>query len=195
MPLTYSIALLALFYLLLIGEFFVPSAGMVGVAAVITGLTSVTIAFTHSVAAGCVVSGTILVSTPAILFAMIRYWPHTVIGKRILNRRPGQIDEPTESRLRGGQKRKDLVGQTGVAKTDLLPAGLVVINGQRLDAVSEGAAIDAGQTVKVISTVAGKIRVRMVEPDDQPVSTDTPDRTPTAIETTLETLDFDAMED
>jgi membrane-bound serine protease (ClpP class) len=195
MPLTYSAALLVLFVLLLIGEFFIPSAGMVGVAAGIAGITSIAIAFTHSMRAGFVVMGVIAVSTPAILYAMIHYWPHTPIGRRILNRRPGQTDEPTESRLRSGEKRKDLVGQIGVAKTDLLPGGLIVINGKRLDAISEGSVIDAGTKVVVISSETGKIRVRVAGAGDiDPHQVDVQRRTE-SIETSLESLDLDSLED
>ncbi|QEF99721.1 hypothetical protein Mal15_37870 [Stieleria maiorica] len=195
MPLTYSLALLALFFVLLVGEFFIPSAGMVGVAAAIAATTSIVIAFTHSAAAGFVVTATVLVSTPVVLYLMIRFWPHSPIGKRILNRRPGQVDEPTESRLRSGEKRKDLVGHVGVAKTNLLPSGLVVIDGKRLDAVSDGSPIDAGTPIVVISAVAGKLRVRVAERVDMEPEQVALERRTDAIEATLESLDLEDMDE
>ncbi|PAY20392.1 nodulation protein NfeD [Rhodopirellula sp. SM50] len=195
MPLTYSLALLALFFVLLVGEFFIPSAGMVGFAAAIAATTSIVIAFTHSATAGFAVTATVVLSTPVVLVMMIRYWPHTSIGKLILNRRPGQLDEPTESRLRSGEKRKDLVGRSGVAKTNLLPSGLVVIDGKRLDAVSDGSPIDAGTEIVVISAVAGKLRVRVAERADlDPEQVDVERRTE-SIEATLESLDLDDLDE
>ncbi|WP_182870353.1 NfeD family protein [Rhodopirellula sp. JC639] len=195
MPLTYSLALLALFFVLLVGEFFIPSAGMVGVAAAIAGTTSIVIAFTHSATAGFAVTTTVMGSTPLVLYLMIRFWPHSPIGKLILNRRPGQLDEPTESRLRSGEKRKDLVGHLGVAKTNLLPSGLVVIDGKRLDAVSDGSPIDAGTPIVVISAVAGKLRVRAAERSDiEPEQVEVERRTD-AIEATLESLDLEDLDD
>ena len=195
MPLTYSLALLALFLVLLVGEFFIPSAGMVGVVALITAVTSIVIAFTHSLTAGFAVATVVVVSTPTILYAMIHYWPHTPIGRLILNRRPGQTDEPTESRLRSGEKRKDLVGRVGKAKTNLLPSGLVVIDGQRLDAVSEGSPIDAGTDVVVISAVAGKLRVRVAGRSDITPERVAVERKTEAIESSLESLDLDGLDD
>lgn len=194
MPLTYSLALLILFFLLLVAEFFIPSAGVVGVAAAIAAITSIVIAFTHSMAAGIVMLGVITISTPVILYAMICLWPHTPIGKLILNRRPGQIDEPIESRLRSGEKRKELIGRLGIAKTNLLPSGLVVIDGKRIDAVSEGSPIDAGTDVVVISTVAGKIRVRVAGPGDFAPQQAEVQRKTEAIETSLESLDLDDLD-
>lgn len=195
MPLTYSIALLALFCVLLVGEFFIPSAGMVGLAAAIAALTSIVIAFTHSVTAGMIVLVTVVVLTAVILYAMVHYWPHTSIGKMILNRRPGDLHEPVESRLRTGEKRKDLIGRVGIAKTNLLPSGLVVIDGKRLDAVSEGSPIDAGTEVVVISTVTGKIRVRVAtRADIEPEQVATERRTE-AIESSLESLDLDRLDE
>lgn len=199
MTLTYSIVLLILFFILLIGEFFIPSAGTVGAAAAIAGCTSIVIAFTHSNAAGYAVVATIALSTPAILYAMVHYWPHSPIGRVILNRRPGQIDEPIESRLRSGERRKDLVGRIGVAKTNLLPGGLVVIDGKRLDAVSDGSAIDAGTQVVVINAIAGKLRVRVAGPGDiAPEQTDVQrksDALESSLESTLESLDLESLEE
>lgn len=195
MPLTYSAALLVLFCLLLIGEFFVPSAGMVGLAAAIAALTSIVIAFTHSLTAGFVVMGAVVVCTIAILYMMVHYWPHTPIGRMILNRRPGQRDDPVEHRLRSGEKRKELVGKIGFAKTNLLPSGLVVIDGKRLDAVSDGAPIDAGTDVVVISAVAGKIRVRAAQRADIEPEQVAVERQTESIESTLESLDLDSFEE
>ena len=194
MPLTYSFALFALFCVLLVGEFFVPSAGMVGVAAMIAAITSIVIAFTHSVTAGVSVMVAIVVATIGILYAMIHYWPHTSIGRMILNRRPGQLHEAVESRTRSGEKRKDLVGQIGTAKTNLLPSGLVVIDGKRLDAVSEGSPIDAGTDVIVVSASGGKIRVRTASRSDFAPQQVEVERKTEAIELTLESLDLEADE-
>lgn len=160
MQLLYSTLLFLLFIVLLVAEFYVPSAGTVGAVALLAGLTSVAIAFSHSTFAGVGFSITVIVATPVILFWMVRHWPNTPIGKRILNRRPGQTEAPVESTLRSGEKRKDLVGRIGVAKTGLLPGGRIEIDDQRIDALSEGTPIEAGTKVVVISAIAGKIRVR-----------------------------------
>ncbi|MEO1525253.1 MAG: NfeD family protein [Planctomycetota bacterium] len=194
MPLTYSLGLLGLFVVLLVGEFFVPSAGLIGIAAVATAVASIAIAFTHSWVAGLGVTAVVAVSTPTILITMIKYWPHTPIGRLILNRRPGQTDAPMESRLRSGEKRKDLVGKVGIAKTDLLPSGLVEIEGKRLDAVTGGAPLDKGTRVVVTSIVAGKIRVRKAGRSDIDPEQVEVERRTEAIESSLESLDLESLE-
>lgn len=195
MELIYSAGLLILFVVLLVGEFFIPSAGTVGFAAAVAAVSSIVIAFTHSTTAGFIFLTAVAVATPLILYGVILYWPHTTIGRLILNRRPGQTDEPTESRLKTGERRKDLVGRVGVAKTNLLPSGLVVIEGKRLDAVSDGSPIDAGTDVVVVSVVAGKLRVRIASRADlQPEQVEV-ERRSEAIETTLASLDLDDLDD
>ncbi|MCO8123030.1 NfeD family protein [Stieleria sp. TO1_6] len=195
MPLTYSIALLLLYVILLVGEFFIPSAGTVGVAAAISALASIAIAFTHSLTAGIVITLFVVIITPLILYLMIQHWPSTAIGRRILNRQPGQLDEPTESRLRSGAKRKELLGRVGIAQTHLMPSGLVVIDGMRLDAVSEGSVIDAGTQVVVISLVAGKIHVRAAGESDIMPEQFQIQRQVESIESSLETMDLDGLEE
>ncbi|KAA5540656.1 nodulation protein NfeD [Roseiconus nitratireducens] len=195
MPLTYSFGLLAVFFLLLVAEFLVPSGGLLGLAAAIAAFSSIAIAFTHSVPAGLAFGGTIALCTPAVLYAMVLFWPHTAIGRRILNRRPGQLDEPTESLLRSGGKRKDLIGRIGVAKTHLLPGGLVIIDDQRLDAVTDGSPIDAGTQVIVVNTSAGKIRVRAASEADLNPQQAAARESTEAIESSLESLDLGPLDD
>jgi membrane-bound serine protease (ClpP class) len=195
MQLTYSIGLLVLFFLLLVGEFFIPSAGLLGTAAAAAGVASIIIGFMHNVAAGFSMLVIIAVVTPVVMWAMVRYWPHTPIGRLILNRQPGQLHEPVESRTPSGERRKDLVGRIGTAKTDLLPSGLVLLDGRRLDAVSDGSPIDAGAAVVVTSAVAGKLRVRLAGPRDlEPEQTKVREQTE-AIETSLESLDLESFEE
>ncbi|MCC9601516.1 nodulation protein NfeD [Stieleria sp. JC731] len=167
MQLLYAFGLLGLYFILLIGEFFLPTGGTLGIGAAITAIASIMIAFTHGPISGIVVTTCVCVSTPVLLYFAVRIWPQTPIGKIILNRTPGQIDLPTESLTRKGEKRKDLVGKIGIAKSNLLPAGLIVIDGQRLDAVSQGVPIDAGTEVIVISAIAGKLKVRPITDADQ----------------------------
>jgi membrane-bound serine protease (ClpP class) len=50
----------------------------------------------------------------------------------------------------------------GVAKTDLRPAGVVLVDGQRVDVVTEGAMIEVGARVKVVAVEGNRIVVRRV---------------------------------
>ena len=59
--------------------------------------------------------------------------------------------------------RIDLLGKEGVALTILRPAGTVIINHERIDAVSEGGFIEQNASVKVIKVEGARIVVREVE--------------------------------
>lgn len=166
MPLYYSIGLLVLFFVLLVLEFFIPTAGMLGVAAAITAITSIVIGFTHSLYAGAAVTAIIAVATPIILVTMIRVWPNTFIGKMILNRRPGQEIEPVGRKTRDGQPLDSLEGKTGIARTDMLPAGRIEIEGHKMNAVSMGTPIDKGSQIIVVKTSGGRIRVRLATAEE-----------------------------
>ncbi len=176
MPPHSSLFILALFYLLLLVEFFVPSAGVIGVAAAIAAIAAIATALMHSVAAGMTMFMLITATTPVILGLMIHVWPKTAIGRRILNRQPGQVTTSTaaDRLLPNGLPLASLENQLGLALTDLLPAGRIEVNGQRLNAVSIGVPIDAGVRVIVTKIQAGKIQVRpALESEVNPATVDT----------------------
>ncbi|MEM8931500.1 MAG: NfeD family protein [Acidobacteriota bacterium] len=58
---------------------------------------------------------------------------------------------------------RELVGAEGVATTDLRPAGLATIGGERVDVVSDNVFIDAGSPVRVVEVEGRRIVVEAVE--------------------------------
>ncbi len=182
---TFPLLLLIAFYLLLTAEFFLPTGGLLGVASVVALISSLVIAFSHSLAFGSVLLSVAVVSTPVMIASLVRVWPHTPIGRRMLNRRPGQIDDGGPAkRTRDGQLLTELVGCHGIAQTDLLPSGLVLIENEKLDAISMGMPIDGGAAIVVTHVDAGRIHVRaLVDSDENTV------RSPEALEQSLESLD------
>lgn len=185
MSLIYAVLLLLLFYFLLVLEFFLPTGGMIGAAALAALVASVLVAFSHSVAAGVTILLIALATTPIIFLMMVRIWPHTPIGRRMLNRRPGELKEIVPKRTSRGTPLEELVGRIGIAKTDLLPSGLVTIDSQKLDAVSIGMPIDAGSRVIVTKTDTGKIHVRAALDDESEDEAEEP-RSPASLEFDLE---------
>jgi membrane-bound ClpP family serine protease len=161
MTLVYAAALFVLCYALVAIEFFIPTGGVIGLGAAATAIAAVVIAFTHSFHAGVTMIGLFLVTTPVAMTSLVRVWPRTAMGQRMLNRRPGQVDPGAAPRITTrGTPLQELVGQLGVAKSDLLPAGLVLVAGEKLDAVSEGVAIDNGTPIIVTRIQGRRVRVR-----------------------------------
>jgi membrane-bound ClpP family serine protease len=188
----YLLVILAAFYLFLIAEFFLPSGGMLGVAAVATLIAAIVIAFSHSLLTGAAVIGFVLLTTPLVLMGMVRVWPHTPIGRRMLNRRPGQeaaaIPRRTTAR---GVPIDDLVGRIGVAKTNLLPSGMVTIDGEKLDAVSTGMPIDSGSQVVVTHVELGRLHVRAATASDHVVPHEPEPQSPPSLEGSLDAFDVE----
>ncbi len=48
------------------------------------------------------------------------------------------------------ERRADLVGREGIAVTDLRPAGTIAVDGERIDAVSEGPWVQRGTQVRIV---------------------------------------------
>jgi len=195
MPLYYAYALLAVFYVLLVVEFMIPSGGLVGIAAVITVVAALAVAFAHSTTAGVILLMFVAATTPLVFIGVIHVWPHTPIGRRILNRRPGQTyDGRSQRKLADGTPLDDLVNRRGVAKTNMLPSGLILVDSRRVDAVSEGMAIDAGTPIIVTKIEAGKIHVRPLSGEELAAAEEPqPPKSPDSLENAPESFDFDPL--
>jgi membrane-bound serine protease (ClpP class) len=93
------------------------------------------------------------------------------MGKSILIRRPESEDEVLPDT--DEYHRDRLVGKIGVARCDLLPSGDVQIDGRTYDAVSNGPAIDRGQSVRVVDVNTQRLVVR--ELSEAEMHEETPD--------------------
>jgi hypothetical protein len=82
---------------------------------------------------------------------------------------------------------RQMVGKRGVAKTLMLPSGAVTIEGQTIDALSEGMPIEAGQRVRVIEVRGNRVVVRPDDDESQP-SDD-------VLSQPIESLGLDSLED
>ena len=59
-------------------------------------------------------------------------------------------------------EKPELLDQTGVAHTNLRPSGIAMINGQRIDVVSEGGMIERGTPLRVVAIEGMRVVVRPV---------------------------------
>ncbi len=92
---------------------------------------------------------------------MMRFLPRTAIGQRL-------ILQTGLSAVKGYASAPDSdlckLGQTGRASTPLHPAGIADIGGERVDVVSTGEPIDAGQPIEVIRVDGNRVVVRSLHP-------------------------------
>jgi membrane-bound serine protease (ClpP class) len=162
-PLYWSIILIVLGLLVIVSELFIPSAGILGILAATLLLSGIGFGFAAGVKTGALVLLATCMIVPALLAMLVKVWPSTPIGKRILLKNLSSEDVlPNSSHY---VNIKQLVGQFGVAKTKMLPSGIVIINHEKVDAVSDGFAIEPGQTVRVISVKGNRVYVEPYDGD------------------------------
>lgn len=163
--------LLGLGSLLIILEFFIPSAGVIGVMAGICLLAAVIIGYLDGVVIGTVILAIEVIGVPLVLAAMVRVWPHTPIGRYLFLAPP----EPAEV-IAYSEKREtlaSLIGMRGIAKSKMLPSGVVRIEGKNFDAMADGEAIEPGEAIIVKSVQMNCLIVRKERSDFEiPNSTD-----------------------
>lgn len=173
-------------------EIFIPSGGVLGILSVLAVLGSIVVAFAGP-GGGMGVGITMLTVTaviiPLVIAAIIRWWPLTPIGRRIVLHTPESEDEvlpQTEEH----ERLRSLIGRRGVAKTKMYPSGVVLIDGEPYDAVGEGMAIEPGQPIRVIAMRTKRIVVTADSPDGPP-PTDEPD----VLAQPADTLGLESLED
>jgi membrane-bound serine protease (ClpP class) len=82
-----------------------------------------------------------------------RYFPESRLARTFVSTR--EIGEV-------GAERPELLNQSGVALTTLRPSGTALINGRRVDVVTEGGMIERGAAVRVIAIEGMRTVVRAV---------------------------------
>ncbi|MEP4684797.1 MAG: NfeD family protein, partial [Rhodopirellula bahusiensis] len=166
---------------------------------VAAAITAVLIAFTVSLNFGLAIVLALLVLTPILLSIVLRFWPQTAIGKEILNRRSnGTESSAPVAAAPDGTPLVDLIGRYGVAASDLLPAGRVIIDGHKVDAVSTGMPIDKGAPIKAVRTQSGKLQVRLATSEESqahPLTASTEPSTPPVPPDSAKTLDEVNLDD
>jgi membrane-bound ClpP family serine protease len=153
-PIALAIVLLVLGCGLLVLEVFIPSGGIFGFLAAVTVVGSLVMAFRRDTTTGLSFMAITVLAVPTVIGLAFKYWPHTPMGKAILG------SAPTEQEVRPEEPRRTLVGRVGVAQSKMLPSGSVLIDGQLLDAVSQGLAIDPGEPVIVVEVRGNRVMVR-----------------------------------
>ncbi|HMO12885.1 MAG TPA: NfeD family protein [Pirellulaceae bacterium] len=163
-PMYWSVILLALGVAVIFLELFVPSGGLLGVLAAILIISGIIVAFMSSFHAGVSMLMVTAISLPLLIILLLKIWPQTPVGKRVLigSIRPEDV-------LPSGDiydELPKLKGKTGRAKSKMLPSGIVEINGKSYDAVSDGFAIEKGDSIIVTEVRMHKLFVRKYEPDE-----------------------------
>ena len=174
-------------------ELFVPSAGMLGIIAAALIIGGITVGFVDSLSTGAMMLMIAVVALPVLLGVMFKIWPHTPLGKRILLKdlKPEDV-LPQKSHYK--KRNQSLVGQLGVAQTKMLPSGIVLVDGEKYDAISEGFAVEQGDAIKIVDVREHRIYVQPYDGDVND-STDLPVRDRDILSQPIEELGIDPIDD
>ena len=186
-PLAWSALLLILGLALVVVEVFIPSGGILGFLSIASLVSGIILAFYHRGAeTGFIFLAVTAVTVPTALALAFRWWPNTPMGRRLL------LDIPTSEEVLpdSAQRRslRQLVGKLGVAKSVMLPSGAVLIDGETIDALSEGMSIEAGQRVRVVEVRGNRVVVRPTSDAERQSSDD-------VLSQPIESLGLDSLED
>jgi len=152
-----ALLLLAGLVLLALEIFVIPGFGVAGLAGIGATLASLVISF-GGVEEALRSVGISLALTLAGAVVIWRYGRRRGLWRRVV----------LETRLAGKDRTVDegprpAVGQQGVALTALRPSGIVEIEGERVDALSEGGYIAAGTPVEVRAVEGRRVVVREIK--------------------------------
>jgi membrane-bound serine protease (ClpP class) len=153
--------LIALGFVLLVAELFLPTGGVLFVLAVAALVVGVGMTYYSDPAAFAFTLIAVVVGAPVFLGVAFYYWPKTPMGKRFFLAGPDEFATLASTPV--NQELDMLRGHYGKTLSDLRPAGITDFNGRRVDTIAEGIMIEAGQWVRCIDVQVGKVIVRQVE--------------------------------
>ncbi len=153
-PLGWAVLLLVLGCGLLVLEVFIPSGGIFGFLATMAVAASLVMAFRRDSTTGLSFMAITLFAVPIVLSLAFKFWPKTPMGRAFLG------EAPSEDQVKPDEPRRSLVGRVGLAQSKMLPSGSVLIDGQLIDAISQGLAIDQGEPVIVVEVRGNRVMVR-----------------------------------
>lgn len=150
------ITFLVLGFLLLLIELFTPTFGVVGLSGVILIISGCYLAATlHSVIAGIILSLASLI----VIIAALKIFPKTRIAKSM---RLGASQDRAAGYHSADDNLKDFSGKEGIAVTTLRPSGTALIDGKKVDVITEGIFVPEGAKVKVMLVEGSRVVVKAI---------------------------------
>ncbi|MFF0827136.1 nodulation protein NfeD [Brevibacillus sp. NPDC003359] len=151
------IGLFVIGILLMLLEIFLPGGivGAIGFVSIVTGLVMAA----YDTQQGLASLGVAALITAIVTFMLVKkYGVKGLFNKFIL----GDTQQNEEGYV-APRDQRELEGKSGIALTSLRPAGVVKVEGKRVDAVSVGGFIEAGTTITVVQVEGTRIVVAELE--------------------------------
>ncbi len=145
---------------LIVVELIVPGFGVFGIAGALAMMVGIVLA-APSLSQGILYLLIAIVVAVVAVPLFIKFFGHSRFVRRLVLE---QAETSEAGYVNLPESKKNLLGQLGVAYTDLRPAGAIKIDGRRIDVIAAGEFIDQGTPVKVIHVEGAKV---IVEPVDE----------------------------
>lgn len=136
-------------------EIFVPG-GILGVLGAMALVGAITTGFWAFPSAGPVIAAGIIILTALVLVVWIRVFPRTSLGKAMT------VTGDLANAKAAQPGIEALTGKTGETVTDLRPGGYAMIDGKRMDVVTDGRMLDRGRQIQVVEVRGNRIVVKEV---------------------------------
>ena len=151
----YHIAVFLVGVLMIIVEILLPTVGLLAGLGVAAMLYSIVLALGGDIGA-LVALGIALAISVAIFLLVVARLPSSRLWNKLVLHNSSRTEEGYVSTVGA----VDLIGKMGKVLTELRPAGTVQIDGRPVDVVSEGAFIEKGTRVVVLSVSGSRVVVR-----------------------------------
>lgn len=141
-------------------EICTPSFGILALGGFAALVASLVLSFRYAMWFGWLMTVLAIVFTPVYIAFLIRLFPKTPLGKRLFlaKAESGQGEATPEE-----DKFETMLGKSGTADTLLRPAGMVIIDNQRIPARAERGMIEKGTPVRVINHDSMNVIVEAVQ--------------------------------
>ncbi|KYZ77023.1 hypothetical protein AXX12_02455 [Anaerosporomusa subterranea] len=148
--------------LLIIIELYTPGMGFFGIAGIASIFSSIFLTLGGGVAALNILAVSLVIAI-AVFLVILRRLPSSKLWSRLVLK----DSEHTQQGYVSSQDYSAFLNKTGIVTSLLRPAGIVEIEGNWLDVVSEGQFIKPGVRVKVVSVTGNRIVVRPISSEQQ----------------------------
>lgn len=163
-PLNVAFLLILLGLVLMFGELLIPSGFMfaLAIAAIVAGIVMVFLNAPDWYTPWLTLLA-LFVVVPLLASLMLRIWPKTSLGRRFFLHAPPAHEDDTVASMPVNLELEQLRGKVGRAISALRPSGVVDFDGRRVDVITEGMMVEAGQWVRCIDVRTSRVLVRPVE--------------------------------
>ena len=153
----YHIAVFLAGVLMIIVEILLPTVGLLAGLGVAAMLYSIVLALGGDIGALAALGIALVISVVLFLLIVSRL-PSSKLWNKIVLQKSSRTEEGYVS----AAERSELVGKMGEVLTELRPSGTARIDGRPVDVISEGAYIQKGKQIVVLSVNGSRVVVREV---------------------------------